>query len=205
MDNHLKRFDEIAKQICELHRKKDAAYGNSFGETYKKLGIISAVTRISDKYNRLVNLSTKTDLDNLGESIEDTLKDLAAYSIMTLVELENRSLQVQKDTPSPDKADETVVKSDDETKVTEHYQVKQKDLKGDIAGFLIEVVQRMVDCQVEQSNEANVAAFQRDKGCTCSFKGFDWDKTEEGFNFWLAVINRKNFDLFFEKYPKTNK
>ena len=29
----------------------------------------------------------KSDIDNLGESIEDTLMDLASYSIMTLMEL----------------------------------------------------------------------------------------------------------------------
>ena len=86
MDN-VKKFKEIADSIGELYEKKNKAYGNSFGDTYKKLGVISAVTRISDKYNRLCNLATNPDIDNLGESIEDTLKDLAAYSIMTLMEI----------------------------------------------------------------------------------------------------------------------
>lgn len=64
---------------------KDRCHGNSFGETYEKLGIISAVTRISDKYNRLCNLAVNKDIDNLGESLEDTLKDMAAYCIMTII------------------------------------------------------------------------------------------------------------------------
>ena len=93
-DNHLERFDEIAKEMCELHRAKDADYGNSFGETFRKLGIISAVTRISDKYNRLVNLSTKIGEANADESLEDTLKDMAAYAIMTIVELENQNQEI---------------------------------------------------------------------------------------------------------------
>ena len=79
------RFREIAEEIASLYEKKDKAYGNSFGDTYERLGIISAVTRISDKYNRLCNLATNPNVDDLGESIEDTLKDLAAYSIMTLI------------------------------------------------------------------------------------------------------------------------
>lgn len=87
MKNNVDRFREIANDLGELYEKKNAAYGNSFGETYQKLGIISAVTRISDKYNRLCNLATKPTIDNLGESLEDTLKDLAAYAIMTLIEL----------------------------------------------------------------------------------------------------------------------
>lgn len=81
------RFREIAEQIAALYEKKDAAYGNSFGDTYGKLGIISAVTRISDKYNRLCNLATNPQIDNLGESLEDTLKDMAAYCIMTIMEI----------------------------------------------------------------------------------------------------------------------
>lgn len=88
MDN-VKKFKEIANRLGELYEKKNRAYGNSFSDTYKKLGIISAVTRISDKHNRLCNLATNPDIDNLGESIEDTLKDLASYAIMTLIELES--------------------------------------------------------------------------------------------------------------------
>ena len=80
-------FREIAEEIAKLYEMKDAAYGNSFGSTYDKLGIVSAVTRISDKYNRLCNLATNPDIDNLGESISDTLRDMAAYCIMTLIEL----------------------------------------------------------------------------------------------------------------------
>ena len=34
-------------------------------------------------------------------------------------------------------------------------------------------------------------------------KGFNINQTTEGRDFWLQVIERKNFDLFFEKYPKT--
>lgn len=83
------RFREIAKELGDLYEKKNLAYGNSFSETYNKLGIISAVTRISDKYNRLCNLATNPDIDNLGESLEDTLRDMASYCIMTVMELKN--------------------------------------------------------------------------------------------------------------------
>ena len=81
----VEQFRQIAEEITTLYEMKDRCYGNSFGETYEKLGIISAVTRISDKYNRLCNLAVNQDIDNLGESIEDTLKDMAAYCIMTII------------------------------------------------------------------------------------------------------------------------
>jgi hypothetical protein len=86
MDN-VKRFKEIATELGDLYEKKNKAYGNSYSDTYKKLGLISAVTRISDKYNRLCNLATNPDIDNLGESLEDTLRDMASYCIMTIMEL----------------------------------------------------------------------------------------------------------------------
>ena len=82
------RFREIADSLVNLYEKKNKAYGDSFGSTFDKLGIISTVTQISHKYNRLVNLATHPDIDNLGESIEDTLKDMASYCIMTLIELD---------------------------------------------------------------------------------------------------------------------
>lgn len=82
------KFRKIAEDIANLYEVKDAAYGDSFGSTYDKLGIISAVTRISDKYNRLCNIATNPNIDNLGESIEDTLKDMAAYCIMTVMKIQ---------------------------------------------------------------------------------------------------------------------
>ena len=89
MCSRVEQFKQIAQDITALYEKKDRAYGNSFGETYEKLGIISAVTRISDKYNRLCNLAVNKDIDNLGESLEDTLKDMAAYCIMTIVAMKD--------------------------------------------------------------------------------------------------------------------
>lgn len=82
------------------------------------------------------------------------------------------------------------------------YKVKQEDLKGELCGFPIEVVQVMVDEQVEQGYKADVSVFQRDKTSGMTPKGFVWYETKEGASFWDEVINEMNFDLFFEKYLK---
>ena len=76
------------------------------------------------------------------------------------------------------------------------------DLIGDIKDFPIEIVQKMVDCQVEQGNMPNVTVFQKNCAAAKSQSGFDWNNTEEGNNFWCDVIYLDNFDLFFKKYPK---
>ena len=86
------KFRQIAEEIAALYEKKDAAYGNSFGDTYNKLGIISAATRITDKCNRLCRLVTNPQIDNLGESLEDTLKDMAAYCIMTIMAMKDGTI-----------------------------------------------------------------------------------------------------------------
>lgn len=84
------RHSEITKQLNEIYIAKNTDYGDAFGDTFKKLGIISAVTRIADKTNRLMSLSAKTESERnvKDETIKDTLMDLANYAIMTLIEME---------------------------------------------------------------------------------------------------------------------
>ena len=86
MDKYEKHMG-ICKELKQIYRAKNHDYGDSFGETFKKLGIISAVTRITDKVNRLQSLCTKEQKVE-DESIRDTLMDLANYAIMTIIEIE---------------------------------------------------------------------------------------------------------------------
>ena len=78
---------DICSELNGLYRRKNADYGDSFGETFGKLGLVSAVTRITDKVNRLQSLCTRA-AEVKNESIRDTLLDLANYSIMTIIELD---------------------------------------------------------------------------------------------------------------------
>lgn len=84
------RHSEICGELNAIYRRKNADYGDSFGETFRKLGIISAITRITDKVNRLQSLSKKT-AQVQDESVRDTLYDLANYAIMTAIEMEVQS------------------------------------------------------------------------------------------------------------------
>lgn len=84
---------ELCKELNKTYECKNRDYGNSFGETYEKLGIISAITRISDKHNRLINLCTKTESERKvkDESIRDTLMDLSNYCLLTIIELDREA------------------------------------------------------------------------------------------------------------------
>lgn len=84
------RFRNITEKMRETFLKKNHDYGNSFHETWDEFGdkgIITALTQISHKYHRLINigLGTKPLVD---ESIDDTLLDMANYCILTIMELE---------------------------------------------------------------------------------------------------------------------
>jgi len=75
--------------------------------------------------------------------------------------------------------------------------------KGQLEGFPSEVVEKMLFYQEQQGNKRDVNVFERNKALGKPVEGFTWDKTPESFYFWEAVISKKEFDIFFEKYPKT--
>ena len=85
-----KKHMMICKQLNQTYQEKNADYGDSFSETYQKLVIISAVTRISDKTNRLISLAGKSEVERMvkDETLRDTLIDLAGYAVLTLLEME---------------------------------------------------------------------------------------------------------------------
>jgi len=89
-EKHLK----ICEKLNEIYINKNHDYGDSFGDTFRKLGIISAVTRITDKTNRLQSLCMKRQRVS-DESIRDTLMDLANYTIMTIIELDEEKERVK--------------------------------------------------------------------------------------------------------------
>ena len=84
VDEQVTTFCNITKGMCELYAKKNHDYGNSFDEGCAKLGSAYPLSRILDKTNRLIACMGKEDKMQVNESIEDTLKDLACYSVMTL-------------------------------------------------------------------------------------------------------------------------
>jgi len=81
-----KAYKKTIKELFKLYKKKNHDYGNSFHNIYKRFGLLTSIIRLSDKLERLETLMiTKNKVD---ESIKDTLKDLANYSILTLIELD---------------------------------------------------------------------------------------------------------------------
>lgn len=87
MINKILIHETICKELNETYKKKNADYGDSVGELYAKLGDITLLTRISDKYNRLMNLlDPKKEGEVNYESVDDTILDMANYCIIWLME-----------------------------------------------------------------------------------------------------------------------
>ena len=84
VDDKVETFASIVKEMTELYAKKNHDYGNSFDEGCDKIGTGYPLGRLLDKMNRLIACMGKEDEMQINESIEDTLKDLACYSVMTL-------------------------------------------------------------------------------------------------------------------------
>ena len=87
MDN-LQQHKQLLQQIHDTYVKKNHDYGDSFSRSFKKYGLVAAMVRMEDKWNRLDNMALGAEQKVADETIRDTLLDLAGYCIMTTMELD---------------------------------------------------------------------------------------------------------------------
>lgn len=86
MVSALDEYKQVTKELKDTYIRKNHDYGDSFAIILEKFGLKSTVIRLWDKLMRLETLCEKqAKVDN--ESLEDTLKDLANYAIMTVAEI----------------------------------------------------------------------------------------------------------------------
>lgn len=75
-------YKDICTEIAELLTKKRQDYGEA-GRTLGRYGVKGIVVRLSDKFERLHGLTWEGHTANF-ESLEDTLMDMAGYSVLAL-------------------------------------------------------------------------------------------------------------------------
>ena len=84
----VEQFTSITTEMAQLYKQKNENYGDSFSKLYETLGPISGLVPLHNKLDRITNLiKNAKETTNHFESIEDTLRDLACYAIMYLIEL----------------------------------------------------------------------------------------------------------------------
>ena len=85
-EEKINMHNELLDKLSELYLTKNADYGDSVSETYKKYGMTSFLVRMDDKLNRVITL-TQQEAKVQDKKIEDTLLDLANYAILAIIEL----------------------------------------------------------------------------------------------------------------------
>ena len=88
MVNESNPFKNYTNHLAEVLQEKNDAYGDSFTKSVDEDGLLVLKIRLGDKLNRVSSLIKKGELKENDESLEDTLLDLAGYSILGLKYLE---------------------------------------------------------------------------------------------------------------------
>ena len=81
------RFKEITDKMFETFKAKNYDYGSSFSNIFKECGMTYAYGHMAEKLERVKSLM-KDEAKVNGESMRDSLLDLANYAILTIMELD---------------------------------------------------------------------------------------------------------------------
>jgi len=99
------KFYELLKEIGDLHDRKNSDYAErgqplSNFRMSELLGVkpwVGTLVRMSDKWCRVLQLTKKHNVGEQeavsDESLEDTLKDLAIYALITIILMEEEQNQ----------------------------------------------------------------------------------------------------------------
>lgn len=89
MDKENRAFLNILKEQYNTFKAKNQDYGNSFSNLFKECGMTYAYGHMKEKLERVKSLM-KDEAKVKGEGMKDSLKDLANYAILTIMELERK-------------------------------------------------------------------------------------------------------------------
>lgn len=90
LTRNVNEFEDVCIKLRELYERKNRDYGDSFHTTFEKFGLTMSAIRLGDKISRLETYIQKGDFKVTDESVEDTIRDIANYSIMTLMEIQRQ-------------------------------------------------------------------------------------------------------------------
>lgn len=103
-----KDYLQLLEEMADLHKRKSAGYSGAENPDpwanfrgSEKLGIkpsVGALIRLQDKVARIQALVRNPANDQVGESIEDTLMDAAAYCLITICLLREEQAAAEKRT-----------------------------------------------------------------------------------------------------------
>lgn len=92
----LQTLKTLHSQQQALYAEKNEKYDDAFAKTYAEYGPTVAIIRLEDKLNRVKALVAAGLDDSNGESLVDTLTDMANYANMFLIELGAKASTVEE-------------------------------------------------------------------------------------------------------------
>ena len=95
MFNYQEEHKKLYDLMYKIYIKKNSDYGNSFSDLYDEYGSIISEIHIREKFNRFKQL--RTNESQVGESIEDTLMDMANYCLLTLLEMKKLNSYIDEE------------------------------------------------------------------------------------------------------------
>jgi len=95
-------FNELLVKMSKLHADKDHDYSNKdhlanfyVSEEFGIPAFMGCLIRLSDKYSRIKSIIKKGESKVTSESLEDTLLDLATYSLLVIILLKETEIGTQ--------------------------------------------------------------------------------------------------------------
>ena len=95
----LQTLKTLHSQQQALYAEKNEKYDDAFSKTYAEYGPTVAIIRLEDKLNRIKALVAAGLDDSNGESLVDTLTDMANYANMFIIELGAAPVEAPVDKP----------------------------------------------------------------------------------------------------------
>ena len=89
-------FRDITNGMYDTFKAKNNDYGNSFSELFAECGMTYAYGHMAEKLKRVKSLMSDEAKVN-GESMRDSLLDLANYAILTIMELDKTRKRYAED------------------------------------------------------------------------------------------------------------
>ena len=80
----VEQFRDILKDMGDLYERKNADYGGAIEKAIHEFGYVYSACMLFNKLERFRNLIRKNDFEGkVGESLIDTLLDMANYAVET--------------------------------------------------------------------------------------------------------------------------
>ena len=86
MVRKVSRFEELTKELVVLHHTKSKDYGTLEDplQNLREFSLLGIVIRLNDKMARLKSFVRNGKVFVRDESVKDTLKDIAVYSLLAI-------------------------------------------------------------------------------------------------------------------------